>query len=38
VLIASEVATAFICNICAPEVAEQAAAIVARQDEETKHG
>lgn len=38
VLIYSEITSACICNICAPEAAEQAAAIVARQDEETKHG
>lgn len=38
VLIASTVANAFICNICAPEAAEQAAAIVARQDEESQDG
>lgn len=38
VLIASQIATAFICNICAPEAAEQAAAIVARQNKEPHHG
>lgn len=38
VLIASTISTAFICDICAPEAAEQAAAVVARQDEDTKHG
>lgn len=38
VLIASTIAPAFICNICAPEAAEQAAQIIERQDEESQNG